>query len=140
MVLPKANKGEQGVNRMMYLLDGLGGVKIDGKIVKQKVCITLDSTKDVSIELPDEAQDATEFLVLQGRPIDEPVAQHGPFVMNTQQEIRQAFYDYQKTRFGGWPWERDDMIFPQDKGRFALVDGKEFSPQDSVNQKHGEEL
>jgi len=140
MVLPKAIKGEQGVNRMMYLLDGLGGVKIDGKIVKQKVCITLDSTKDVSIELHDEAQDATEFLVLQGRPIDEPVAQHGPFVMNTQQEIRQAFYDYQKTRFGGWPWERDDMIFPQDKGRFALVDGKEFSPQDSVNQKHGEEL
>jgi len=140
MVLPKAIKGEQGVNRMMYLLDGLDGVKIDGKIVKQKVCITLDSTKDVSIELHDEAQDATEFLVLQGRPIDEPVAQHGPFVMNTQQEIRQAFYDYQKTRFGGWPWERDDMIFPQDKGRFALVDGKEFSPQDSVNQKHGEEL
>ena len=139
MVLPKANKGEEGVNRTMYLLDGLDGIKVDGKIVKQKVCMTLDATKDVSLELPHEAEVATEFLVLQGRPIDEPVAQHGPFVMNTQQEIRQAFYDYQKTRFGGWPWERDDMIFPQDKGRFALLDGKEFRPEDSIKQKAVEE-
>jgi len=138
MVLPRANKGEEGVNRMMYLLDGLDGIKIDGKIVNQKMCITLDSTKDVSLELPEEAQNATEFLVLQGRPIDELVASHGPFVMNTQQEIRQAFHDYQRTRFGGWPWQRDDMIFPQDKGRFALVDGEESFPDE--NRKSNEEL
>jgi len=139
MVLPRANKGEQGVNRTMYLLDGLDGIKIDGKIVNRKVCITLDATKDVSLELPSEAQDATEFLVLQGRPIDEPVVQHGPFVMNTELEIRQAFYDYQKTQFGGWPWERNGMVFPQNKGRFARVDGWEVSPSDSVGQHFDEE-
>jgi redox-sensitive bicupin YhaK (pirin superfamily) len=137
MILPKANKGEEGVNRMLYLLEGLDGVKIDGRVADQKVCITLDASKDISLELPEEAQTATEFLVLQGRPIDEPVASHGPFVMNTQQEIRQAFYDYQKTRFGGWPWERDDMIFPQDKGRFSLMDGKETFP-DETKQSEGE--
>jgi len=134
MVLPKAKKGEEGVNRTIYLLDGLDGVEIDGNIVNKKVCITLDATKDVSIELSHEAQDATEFLVLQGRPIDEPVVQHGPFVMNTQNEIRQAFYDYQKTQFGGWPWDRDDVIFPSNKGRFARVDGIESFPDDSTNQ------
>ena len=41
------------------------------------------------------------ILVLQARPIGEPVVQHGPFVMNSTQEIRQAIHDYQRTRFGG---------------------------------------
>lgn len=139
IVLPRARKGEQGVNRTMYLLDGLDGVKIDGKIVKKKVCMTLDATKDVSLALSHEAQDASEFLLLQGKPIDEPVVQHGPFVMNTENEIRQAFFDYQKTRFGGWPWHRDDMIFPQNKGRFARVDGREVFPDDSGNLQGDED-
>jgi len=134
MVLPRANKGEQGVKRTIYLLDGIDGVNIDGTVVSKKVWMTLDATKDVSIELPSEAHDATEFLLLQGRPIDEPVVQHGPFVINTEQEIRKAFFDYQKTKFGGWPWHRDDMIFPSSKGRFARVNGKEIFPDDSAVQ------
>merc|ERR1712194_68845 len=69
----------------------------------------------------------------EGKPIEEPVVQHGPFVMNTEQEIRQTFSDYRQTKFGGWPWTRDDMVFPQDKGRFALVDGIEIFPTDHKN-------
>lgn len=49
--------------------------------------------------------------------------------MNTENEIRQAFADYQRTQFGGWPWERNDMVFPRDKGRFALTGGNEVSPE-----------
>jgi len=73
--------------------------------------------------------------VLQGRPIGEPVAQHGPFVMNTREENNKAFSDYQATRFGGWPWPEDAVVFPKDKGRFALVDGKEIYPDDGKKNK-----
>jgi len=57
--------------------------------------------------------------VLQGRPIDEPVAQYGPFVMNSQAEIHQAFADYRRTEFGGWPWSASDPVHPRERGRFA---------------------
>jgi redox-sensitive bicupin YhaK (pirin superfamily) len=66
-----------------------------------------------------------ELLMLQGRPIGEPVAQHGPFVMNSRAEIQQAFNDYQRTRFGGWPWPADDPVHARDAGRFARhIDGR----------------
>lgn len=69
------------------------------------------------------------FLLLQGIPIAEPVVQHGPFVMNTQDEIHQAFSDYRRTQFGGWPWSRYDHVHPREKGRFAkYADGKEDIP------------
>jgi quercetin 2,3-dioxygenase len=46
-------------------------------------------------------------------------------VMNTQQEIQQAVRDYQRTRFGGWPWPSDDPVHGREQGRFALhADGK----------------
>jgi hypothetical protein len=71
----------------------------------------------------------TEILMLQGRPIGEPVAQHGPFVMNTRQEIQQAFADYQRTQFGGWPWPSDGPVHPRERGRFAIhADGRLEEP------------
>jgi hypothetical protein len=64
--------------------------------------------------------------MLQGKPISEPVVQYGPFVMNSEAEIQQAFNDYRKTEFGGWPWSRHDQVHPRTKGRFAkYVDGSE---------------
>jgi redox-sensitive bicupin YhaK (pirin superfamily) len=66
-----------------------------------------------------------EALVLQGRPIGEPVAQYGPFVMNDKAGIEQAFADYRATGFGGWPWPTDDPVHPRDAGRFARhADGR----------------
>ena len=60
-----------------------------------------------------------EALVLQGRPIGEPVAQYGPFVMSDKAGIDQAFADYRATGFGGWPWPTDDPVHARDAGRFA---------------------
>jgi redox-sensitive bicupin YhaK (pirin superfamily) len=79
---------------------------------------------DVPVELAAGVYGA-EVLVLQGRPIGEPVAQYGPFVMNTKAEIEQAFADYRATGFGGWPWPTDDPVHPRDAGRFAQhADGR----------------
>ena len=69
--------------------------------------------------------DGAEALVLQGRPIGEPVAQYGPFVMNDDAGIEQAFADYRETGFGGWPWPTDDPVHGRDAGRFARhADGR----------------
>ena len=69
------------------------------------------------------------LLLLQGQPINEPMVQHGPFVMNTQEEIRQAISDFRATQFGGWPWPHYDNVHLPDAGRFArYANGKQEYP------------
>jgi len=69
------------------------------------------------------------LLLLQSRPILEPVVQHGPFVMNEAAEIRQAIVDYRRTQFGGWPWPRHDNVHSPEKRRFAkYADRTEETP------------
>lgn len=63
--------------------------------------------------------------MLQGRPIAEPVARHGPFVMNTRAELVQAVEDFQAGQFGGWPWGSPDPDHGPEAGRFAIhADGR----------------
>lgn len=111
--LPPAQPGS---NRVLYLFEADdSGVDIAGQIVRQNTGVVLDAT--VTVELSTSA--AAEFVVLQGRPIGEPVAQHGPFVMNDRAELEQAFADYQATGFGGWPWPSPAPTHGSEATRFA---------------------
>jgi redox-sensitive bicupin YhaK (pirin superfamily) len=114
-----------GLNRALYFFDG-DGLTLGGEAAPPKHLFVLRSDAAVSLE----ASRPAELLLLQGRPLGEPVVQHGPFVMNTRAEIEQAFADYRRTRFGGWPWPRVDPIHGADGARFAVhADGREERPK-----------
>jgi redox-sensitive bicupin YhaK (pirin superfamily) len=55
---------------------------------------------DIQIEAPLKNKSSARVLLIGGRPLNEPIARYGPFVMNTSQEIRQAFEDYRSGRMG----------------------------------------
>lgn len=117
--LPKASAA---VNRKLYFYQGA-----DLEIAGQSLDLQhgVDLVPDADVEIQNGDQEA-HLLLLQGKPINEPVAQYGPFVMNTQQEIQEAFADYQRTEFGGWPWPQHDHVHPKESGRFARhADGRE---------------
>jgi redox-sensitive bicupin YhaK (pirin superfamily) len=100
--------------RVLYVFEG-DTVRVADREVNNDTAVLVDS--DVPITLT--AGDApVEVLLLQGRPLGEPVAQYGPFVMNTDEEIEQAFQDYRETQFGGWPW-RDVAPHHENQQRFA---------------------
>ncbi len=101
--------------RMLYFFKG-SSVSINGQKVTEHAAFELQAGLDV--ELANGAEPA-EFLVLQGQPIAEPVAQYGPFVMNTQAEIHQAFADYRRTEFGGWPYPDSAPVHSRETKRFA---------------------
>jgi redox-sensitive bicupin YhaK (pirin superfamily) len=117
--LPRASSPKAA--RTLYVFRG-SSVRVADRTVSAPVAVTLRPDRNVEIEAgPDEC----EILLLQGRPIGEPVVQYGPFVMNTRAEIEKAFADYQRTRFGGWPWKADAPVHPRDAGRFAKhADGR----------------
>jgi len=112
----------EGVNRSVFFYRG-DTIQIEDKTISNYHLIELAGSEKIDLENRDQT---AYLLILQGRPIDEPVAQHGPFVMNTQDEIRQTIREYQQTQFGGWPWPEREPVHARDKGRFALhADGTE---------------
>jgi quercetin 2,3-dioxygenase len=110
------------INRTLYFYRG-AEINIAGISVKPNNAVELLADQPVIVE---NGNENAFLLLLQGCPISEPVVQHGPFVMNTAAEIQQAFSDYRKTQFGGWPWKRFDNIHSRETGRFAKYsDGRE---------------
>ncbi len=117
---------EKGLKRSLFFFKG-DALKVAGKKHTHHKGFHLRS--DAEAVLEHSGEDMVELLLLQGRPIAEPVAQHGPFVMNTQTELRQAFMDYQRTQFGGWPYDTMAPVHPRETPRFALhADGRREEP------------
>ena len=111
-----------GINRRLYYYKGQNLTIGDGLFTPGHGFVMAADTEATIVN----GEQSSQLLLLQGKPIAEQVAHYGPFVMNTRQELEQAFRDYQQTRFGGWPWPRADQVFPRDKGRFArYTDGHE---------------
>jgi redox-sensitive bicupin YhaK (pirin superfamily) len=93
-------------NALVYVLAGHGTVGVEKRPLHigqlavhgagDAIRVEADLAQDSNIE-------AMELFVMGGRPIREPVAHYGPFVMNTREELQQAFEDYQKGRLGVIP-------------------------------------
>jgi redox-sensitive bicupin YhaK (pirin superfamily) len=104
-----------GTNRTLYFFKG-------GELQVADTRVTVARGLELRPQLPVVLQNGpeeSELLLLQGRPINEPVVNEGPFVMNTQDEIRQTMREYQQTHFGGWPWPSNEPVHPREEGRFA---------------------
>ena len=112
-------------NRSLYIVNG-AGITIAGEHINARNMLELIPNQDVKIS---DIGSGTELLLLQGKPIGEPIVKHGPFVMNTQAEIRQAYYDYHNTQFGGWIWGQEDPVHGKEYKRFSKFgDGREEIP------------
>lgn len=111
----------KGANRVLYFFAG-ATLGVAGRSVPVSRAIALRADADAILE---NGAETSELLLLQGRPIAEPVVQHGPFVMNSRDEIIQTFHEYQRTQFGGWPWPSNAPVHGREEGRFARhADGR----------------
>lgn len=107
--------------RTLYFFEG-SGLEVAGEVLESYSAAVVDSGENRVLKA---GPSGAEILLLQGRPIDEPIAQYGPFVMNDRAEIEQAFADYRRTGFGGWPWETDGPVHGPEERRFARhADGR----------------
>lgn len=119
LILPKASAG---VNRSLFFYEG-DAFTINEQSFESYSGFFMDPSVETELTAHDQP---ISIFILQGKPIREQVMQYGPFVMNTKEEIRQAFDDYHATQFGGWPWERYDQVHDRNRTRFALhADGRE---------------
>lgn len=122
-ILPPASAG---INRTLYFYQG-EGIEVAGVKVPRYHSAEVQADQSLRIQ---NGNHVSKILLLQGRPINEPVIQYGPFVMNSKEEIQQAFNDFHRTQFGGWPWPKYDQVHDRQEGRFALhADGKKEYPK-----------
>ncbi|DAC25108.1 MAG TPA: pirin family protein, partial [Candidatus Thalassarchaeaceae archaeon] len=84
---------ESSLNAMIYVFGG--EISVENKIIKDGELALLSEGKRITIQ----SNEPSEFLILAGPELNEPIARHGPFVMNTREEIHQAFLDYQNGTF-----------------------------------------
>ena len=99
-------------NALIYVLAGARRVGTEGRPVRDGQLVVFGRGDWFEVrgdDLQDSRSPALELLILGGRPIREPVAAYGPFVMNTKAELGQALEDFQAGLFGQIP---PDALMP----------------------------
>jgi redox-sensitive bicupin YhaK (pirin superfamily) len=89
-----------GHNALVYLISGEARLGAEQKPVHEGQMAMLGDGDQIRLAVADETAAPADLLLLAGVPLNEPVARYGPFVMNTREEIEQAFRDYQSGRMG----------------------------------------
>ena len=89
----------EGHHALVYVFEGSVDVGSDGRSLRDGELGLLGPGTAVRLAVPSGAPAGARLLLLAGQPLREPVARYGPFVMNTESEIQQAFSDYQSGRF-----------------------------------------
>jgi quercetin 2,3-dioxygenase len=93
-------------NALVYILAGQGSVGVEGKLIGTGQLAVFGEGNAITVSAPTIQESRSpnlDVIVLGGRPIREPVAWMGPFVMNTREEVLQAVSDYQAGRLGSVP-------------------------------------
>jgi len=87
-------------NALVYVFSGEALLGSNKRKVHEGQMATMSTGDTLQIANAETSSDEVELLILAGKPIGEPLARHGPFVMNTEDEIRQAIADYREGRMG----------------------------------------
>jgi redox-sensitive bicupin YhaK (pirin superfamily) len=93
-------------NALVYILSGDGTVGAEGRPIRTGQLAVLGAGDRITVAAKgtqESRRPALEVLLLGGRPIREPIAHYGPFVMNTREQLIQALEDYQSGRLGVIP-------------------------------------
>ena len=120
-----------GSNRVLYTFDG-GALRLTSPTAPEPEELTDGHGALVAGHEPVTITDiagGSQALVLQGKPIGEPVIQYGPFVWTDRAGIERAYRDYETSGFGGWPWPVNDPNHGHEERRFARhADGRTEEP------------
>ena len=109
---------EEGISRTLYFYKG-SSLEVNSQKINFMSMIEIDDCDKIEIS---SVKTESYILLLQAKPINEPVVKYGPFVMNTQSEIQEAFNDYNKTQFGDWAWDDDGPVHGKEYKKFAIGD------------------
>ena len=114
----KLNAVSKTLNRFVFFYDGTSTISVEDYKMQERFIADLAGDEEIVITNGDQK---AKILILEGEPINEPVFAYGPFVMSSEKELQEAFNDYRRTQFGGWPWgeKESDLVNPKDSGRFA---------------------
>lgn len=117
-VLPAAAPAHASpLGRMLYFYAG-DAMALQDCLLPQHSAVQLHAGHTAALR--NLGNQPAELLMLQGMPLNEPVARYGPFVLNNEAEVRDAVQEFRRTRAGTWPWDSTSpMHGPLHQGRFA---------------------